>query len=169
VGAQRNGNNIKPKAYFEMLMAERDKIFDVKFELLNNKITSTQEAIFIAKEVSDAKVEGLNQLRQDVVKDRAEFARKEVVEPRFNLIERCVTILEEQTANAEKAEVRLGILEKNVAKLDTIFLEYLTLKVKFEKLVIDVSNQKTSGRIWISAIGFFIIVIELVLHFVKGL
>ncbi len=78
VAEDNNGRKVSLREYFDTLITERCKTIDARFDLVDHKIKSTQEAIFTSKEVMDTRLASLNELRQQVVDDREQYLRCDV-------------------------------------------------------------------------------------------
>ena len=76
--------------HFERLWNEREKRLDHQFN-------SAKEAVVVAKEENERRLEALNQLRKDVEKDRVEFVKVGVFYAKMDEVEKLdkrVTIIE---------------------------------------------------------------------------
>jgi len=75
------------KEHIERLLDERCRVIDQRFE-------EQDRALDLARAEMERRLEGLNQLRQDVTKDRAEYVTRDVFELRVAPLEKSVTQLE---------------------------------------------------------------------------
>lgn len=82
--ASRNGNY-------------EERLFESKLDILRARMDGTDEALKIKAAEMERRLEGLNELRKDVVKDRDQFVRKDLNESKVKMIDELnnrVTIIE---------------------------------------------------------------------------
>lgn len=98
----RNGY-INLKEYFERLFEEREKRFSLHFELLKQALTKSDIDI-------ERRLEALNQLRSEVVKDRDQFLRRDTYEEKIKGYDVwCTMVNETLTQTKTRYEVRLTL------------------------------------------------------------
>lgn len=57
-----------------------ERLFDAKLDTIRTRLDGMDTAIKLKAEETERRLEGLNELRSDVVKDRDQFVRKDVFE-----------------------------------------------------------------------------------------
>jgi hypothetical protein len=80
-------------------------------ELLQAENASTALNLVVAREALEKRLEGLNELRQDVVKDRAQFVKTDVYVPAHEELRR------QRVTDAEKITVIQGDVKSNATDI----------------------------------------------------
>lgn len=117
MGGETNNSAWTPDTLKELtdsqIAALRNEVRDQK-ELLQAENASTAQALVVAREALEKRLEGLNELRQDVVKDRAQFVKADVYLPAHEELRR------QRVADAEKITVIQGDVKNNAADIASL-------------------------------------------------
>ena len=79
--------------------------------LLEARIASMENALALAREELERRLDGLNELRQDVVKDRSQFVKNDVYLPAHEELRR------QRNADAEKLTIISGDVKNNATDI----------------------------------------------------
>ena len=80
-------------------------------ELLETKDEATAQALIVARAELERRLEGLNELRKDVVNDRSQFVKADVYFPAHKELER------QRTLDAEKITMLNGDVKNNATEI----------------------------------------------------
>ena len=105
--ARRNQETVSLQEYFERLIVEHNHLHVSERE-------ASQTALAVARSEIDRRLAALNELRDEVTKDRSQFVRVDVFEARIEAISKDVRLLRDDTI-AERGRraayaIVLGIL-----------------------------------------------------------
>jgi hypothetical protein len=84
---------------------------DTLKEYVETRIAESSKALGVAREELERRLDGLNELRQDVEKDRAQFVKGDVYHPAHEELRR------QRALDAEKITVISGKLENNATDI----------------------------------------------------
>jgi hypothetical protein len=109
------------KEYFTTLLNERCRIIDQRF-------AEQDRALQLSRDELERRLEGLNQLRQDVVKDRSEYVTRDVYELNHKVLESRINSVEDAIAQMETRTATIIALMGFVIIAINLLLQYATYK-----------------------------------------
>ena len=84
---ERNGNTVTLREYIEAIMSERDRALTAAF-------TAQQSALNLATRNLELRLEKLNELREEVTRDRSNFITRDRYDDAHEALENKVAVLE---------------------------------------------------------------------------
>ena len=156
-----------------------DKINALK-ELISSKMEGTEKALQVKTVEMERRLEGLNQLRADVVADRAMYVRNDVYDSKHSLLlndmnnlSNRMSVQETNRVAVESKLVMMSKLQEEVNSGRDIYLKAETYLIKtkyYDEFVSDMKDRvtkiETRSVTWTAAIGFFFVIVQFVLHFI---
>ena len=154
-----------------------DKINALK-ELISSKMEGTEKALQVKTVEMERRLEGLNQLRADVVADRAMYVRNDVYDSKHSLLlndmnnlSNRMSVQETNRVAVESKLVMMSKLQEEVNFGRDIYLKAETYLIKtkyYDEFVSDMKDRvtkiETRSVTWTAAIGLFFVIIQFLLH-----
>ena len=154
-----------------------DKINALK-ELISSKMEGTEKALQVKTVEMERRLEGLNQLRADVVADRAMYVRNDVYDSKHTLLlndlnnlSNRMSVQETNRVAVESKLVMMSKLQEEVNFGRDIYLKAETYLIKtkyYDEFVSDMKDRvtkiETRSVTWTAAIGLFFVIIQFLLH-----
>ena len=154
-----------------------DKINALK-ELISSKMEGTEKALQVKTVEMERRLEGLNQLRADVVADRAMYVRNDVYDSKHSLLlndmnnlSNRMSVQETNRVAVESKLVMMSKLQEEVNFGRDIYLKAETYLIKtkyYDEFVSDMKDRvtkiETRSVTWTAAIGIFFVIIQFLLH-----
>ena len=154
-----------------------DKINALK-ELISSKMEGTEKALQVKTVEMERRLEGLNQLRADVVADRAMYVRNDVYDSKHTLLlndlnnlSNRMSVQETNRVAVESKLVMMSKLQEEVNFGRDIYLKAETYLIKtkyYDEFVSDMKDRvtkiETRSVTWTAAIGIFFVIIQFLLH-----